>query len=177
MASFKDSKGRAWELPITHADVLRVKSVCGVNIYQFLEKEMAALRDLLGDPEKLVQVVFCLIEPAAVASGVEPEDFGKALDGPALEAMAEAFYQAVADFFPNRGAREALRKMIPKGKRAAEIMLERNLAALDSLSPERLADWDQARNQGASKEELRAILGSLPTTSSAPSSSLPGKSA
>lgn len=138
MASFKDADGRDWSIRLTHADTVRVKAATGVSLYHLLDDKMKGLNALLTDPEKFVGAVFTLCERQAEKAQVSPEAFGGALDGPALEAMAEAFLEGLADFFPSR--REALQKLLAKMRQVSDLMRVQALAELEAADPAALAE-------------------------------------
>lgn len=142
MASFKDAAGRDWQLAITYGDVKRCKADAGVDLGALLkakgkEDALAPLTEFLGDMEKMVTVVFCLVEAQAKKLSVTPENFAEALDGDAIERMADAFFEAFTDFCQSR-LREPLRKMAAKGKEVMELARERDLKMLDRPAEELL---------------------------------------
>lgn len=169
--AFTDTKNRRWNLAITHADAVRVKRVTGVAIYGLLDKEFEGLTNLLGDPEKLVDVVACLLTVDLRAADVTDEEFGRSLNGPVVEAMGEVFLAALADFFPSQGARETVAKVMEMNQRTKDLMLQRLRKNLETLTPEKIAVGIEQMAQVTRKKKLKdspgngpAKLASIPET-------------
>lgn len=140
MARFSDNKGRPWTLAITHGDAIRVKqgTPAQVDLYGLMGDKLKGLAELMGNPVGLVEVVWILIEPAATKLGVTPEEFGFSLDGAALEAMSEAFYDALADFFQK--ARPQLMKLKARGQEVADLMSKKAMEQLDKMDVQQAFD-------------------------------------
>lgn len=153
MASFKDCEGREWSVRITHGDALRIRGEVKVDLYKLLDGKMEKLAALLADPEKLVAVVWCLVEKQADRGGIDEVGFGMALDGDATEGMAEALMDALADFTPNRRAREALRKALAKGKEVADLKAQGAILKIEAIDAAKVATMDLA--------DLEKTLGGL----------------
>jgi hypothetical protein len=137
MHSFKDSTARAWNVEINVAQIKAVRSAVGVDCYKLLEDKLQPLGELLGDPCAFVDVLWVLCREQAQAAGISDDAFGRCLGGDAIEAAGDAFVEELIDFFP-RGRREALRKLIGKGKQVGNMAMARATAELDQLTPEKL---------------------------------------
>ena len=148
MAKFTDAEGRAWTLRIVHSHVARIKDAVGVSLYHLFDNQLRDLAALMGDPDKLVCVAWILVEAAAEKLCVTPESFGGSLDGNALEAMGEAFLEALADFFPNR--REALLRLAAKGKETQQKLAAKMVTTIDRLDADKVAA-DLLANGAATK--------------------------
>jgi hypothetical protein len=135
-SGFTDCRGRRWTVVITHGQQKRVKRELDIDLYALADKQLAGLKDLLGDPEKFVSAIFCLLQRDADELGVSPESFADGLDGPTMEAMGDAFLQGLADFFPNPQARKAMREMISKGKQAMDLLATKIDQALEKITPQ-----------------------------------------
>jgi hypothetical protein len=131
--TFTDSTGQKWDLSVRFAAVRRVKDMLGLNLLSLVEDKLKPLGELLSDPCRLVDVLYVLVKPQADAAGLSDVDFGERLDGESLEAAADAFLAELFNFFPDRRAREALRKL-----REALVLVakdqEEKLAKLDPAS-------------------------------------------
>lgn len=100
MKSFKDAAGREWQIPVvTVEDIRRTHKACGVLICNLKEGEPELFLRLQNDMPLLGQVVFCLLDGQPKKEGVTLEQFLGSLNGLALAAMAEAFWQEMFDFF------------------------------------------------------------------------------
>ncbi len=131
MASFTDTEKRAWTLRLTHGDVMRLKKALSTDLYKAMDNRMAGMVEIMSDPEKLVTTVFFLIEDVAREREVSPEDFANALDGSTLEAMAEAFWEMVADFFPK--SKKTLMAAQTKAKEMEAKAQEKAAKAMEAL--------------------------------------------
>lgn len=152
MRSFKDTTGRLWTLEIHVAAVRRIKGLVAVDLMALVEDGCKPLAALTSDPCKLVDVLWCLVQPQAQAAGVSDEDFGRALGGDALYDATEAFTEELFDFFPDWRGRNALHKMLAKGRAVREELLNQAQAEVDSLDPKEVAAelMRRARGSGAS---------------------------
>jgi len=131
---FKDADSRQWDLVINVAAVKRVRDLLGLDLYGLVDDEARPLGRLLGDPCKLVDVLYVLCREQAQARSITDEDFGRGFSGDSLEAAADAFCEELFDFFPNRQARETLRATKRKSRELASILLQRadqKLAEID----------------------------------------------
>ncbi|MBN9521080.1 hypothetical protein J0H58_21605 [bacterium] len=134
MAVFKDAEGREWRVAITAGDLRPVRESTGVHLGQLVGNGLKGLAELLGDPINLIDVVRLLVRRQHPA--VTDEAFGRALGGDALEDMANAFVEAVADFSP----RQFRRPLLALKTKAAEV--ETRAAA---LLMEKVAEIDPGR--------------------------------
>ncbi len=165
-SAFMDLQERVHRLTITHGDHLRVKAATGVSLYHLCDQKLAPMIELLGDPERLVQVVYTILEPVLDEKAITPEDFGAALGGDQLEAMGDAFMAALCDFFPNPQTRIALRELRRKQKQVQPLMQARMQKELDKATPEIIMKAIEAKI-----DSLQAT--GTETISSEPSLSLP----
>lgn len=133
MTTFRDNAGRAWDVVVHVLAVKRVRAALGVDLYRLVDDGLKGLGELLADPVLLVDVLYVLCREAAEAAGVSDEDFGRSLAGDALERAAQAFLEALTDFFPDRRARQALRTVTRKGREMRERMLDVLEAKLDEV--------------------------------------------
>jgi hypothetical protein len=112
MRSFVDTKHRRWSVEITVGHVRDVRKRLGLDLPSLIDDGCKGLGDLLADPCRFVDVLWCLIEPDGAFSGVTDEEFGRSLGGDMLDAASDAFVGALIDFFPSPQTRASLRKII-----------------------------------------------------------------
>jgi len=136
MHVFTDATGRNWTITINVAALKKVKALVGVNLLELLDNNLEGLSELLSDVVKLVDILYVLCKDQADALGVSDEDFGRALGGDSLEQAVDAFLEELVDFFPNRRAREALRKMLSKGKTITEKAMQQALEKIEQIDIE-----------------------------------------
>lgn len=133
---FKDSTGREWTISTTVAAARKVHDETGLSIYGLPQKKFQGLFDLVSDPFRLVEVAWVLCRGSHPE--LERDQFEAALDGPAVERMADAVMEAVPDFFSDAPGRENLRELIKRAKRAAQRMVERDRQRIQAFDPEKL---------------------------------------
>jgi len=132
MRSFTDAQKRPWNIEINVAAIKRVRDGAGVDLYALIDDGAKPLGELLGDPVKLVEVLYVLCAGRVEELGLQPEDFGAAFDGDALEAASEAFTEELVNFFPSRG-RAILQKLKKKGQELGTKLIAQADAKLDQL--------------------------------------------
>lgn len=130
--AFTDTAGRRWVVTITAHTMKRVKAATGVEIARFAENKFRKLGELLGDVALFVDVLFVCLEDQARDRNVTDEDFGRGLGGDALEAAADAFVRAFADFSPSQ-ARGPLLSLARKGKEYAATVSKKAVEALEKI--------------------------------------------
>jgi len=134
--AFKDSGGRPWVVEVNVTTARRVKALLGVNLLTLVGRDGAkALGDLLDDHFTLVDVLYVLCLDQAGAEGVTDEGFGRLMGGDVLEAAADAFLEALIDFFPNPRERAGLRAVIGKAREVRDLELTAREARLAGVSP------------------------------------------
>ena len=132
MAAFKDRHGREWHFEITPYSMKRVKELTGVHMGKLLDDELKPLNDLLSDAIQFVDVMYCLCKPQCDSDGVTDEQFGMSLVGDPLEAAAEAFMEALADFFPTRQGK-ILRKLAETSQQLRTVLANQVEERLDEI--------------------------------------------
>ena len=138
MRSFKDAKGRIWDLEVTVNAVKRVRSRYGVDLMALIDNQFAGLVQILKDQVALCDVIYVLIEDQAKARGLTDEDFGAGMAGDALADASDVFAEAYLDFFPDREIRDTVRELLLKSKDVSKILSRQALeeiraADVDSL--------------------------------------------
>lgn len=166
MHSFKDTDGRDWPFAINVLAVKRVRAVVGVDLYGLVDDGFRGLAEFLGDPVKLVDVLWVLCEAEALKRQVSPDDFAAAMGGDSLERAADAFVAELIDFFPNPRARAGLTAVVEKGRAVMELVAAQAEAKLATIDPQ------------AEAAKLAGALGLNGSSGGAPESSesIPGPS-
>jgi hypothetical protein len=172
MQTFTDNAGRTWTVLITVDGLKHVRQQLGIDLYKLIDHGCKPLGELIGDPVKLIDVLYVLCREAADKAGISDEAFGRAMFGDAIFAASRAFQEALIDFFPDPRVRKALRELMAKGKILQDKLLEhgeKTLSAIDMESEITKAIAKLEKEQAATSSDLS---GSLP----APSASTPGPS-
>ena len=165
MKTFTDKTGRTWEFEITIGAAKRVRDLLGVDLVTVLDGDL--LERLRLDHILLVDVLYVLCKPAADATGVTDEAFGRAMNGEAIDQALAGFFEELEDFFPSP-TRQLIRQMnqkmrelervateeIPKAMKKAGLEMEKSLrrtitGAASTSSRGRRAS-SRGRSRGAS---------------------------
>ena len=165
MQSFRDNKGRIWELTINVATMKRVRALCNVDLYKVIddggEPRSELLTKLYNDPILLVDVIYAVCKPAADRLAVSDIDFGEAMAGDAVDAAANALLDELVGFFPTLKS-QAFSKALQATRRfmsAKQQQLRTMLAdpELDKRLDSELARLDaSSSNTQASSESIPA---------------------
>jgi len=137
MATFRDGNNREWHLSVTLASVKRVHEMTGIYLTKLVDDKFAPLAALISDPMKLVDVVYVLVKQQADAAGVSDVQFGESLTGDSVEAMANAFVEALVDFFPSRQS-VPMKNLIQKINRVQDALATKAKHEIEAVSDEQL---------------------------------------
>jgi hypothetical protein len=140
MHTFTDNAGRVWTIAISVAAIKRVRGLLNVDLYKLVDDGFKSLGELLGDPVRLVDVLYVLCQDEANARNVSDEDFGRALGGDALHQAMDAFVEELIDFFPDPKVRQSLRTIIAEATKVRKRMLDRAEQVLASFDADREAN-------------------------------------
>lgn len=146
MQSFRDTKGRTWEVAINVAATKRVRALVDVDLMALADSKLRPLGELLADPVKLCDVLYALCKDQADREQITDVDFGEAMAGDSLSDASDAFVEALADFFPNLKIRVLFRQAIAKGKEVQDLQIQTIEAKLEALDPAQLAAAVSANN-------------------------------
>ena len=160
MNTFKDVNGKSWTVAVTVGSAMRVKEMCQIDLLKLDESLYAEL----GDPYKLVGVLYALCMKQAESSSITPEQFGEGLCGDAIEHATDALLGAVADFFPSR-RRTLLQKMTTAIKGVESLQLQKAETALENVNVEQIVSdlMAKANVSGESSSKLPEPSGSPPS--------------
>lgn len=139
MATWKDNEGRPWRFDVNMWTCREVKRETGWDLPNILNDGMTKLSELVADKDELFSVFLVLVDKQLAERGMSPEDFGEAVAGDALLNAAEAFQEALADFFPNR-QRQQLRTLMEKSRAVATALADRADAKISSLETSTLIE-------------------------------------
>ncbi|MGE3809127.1 MAG: hypothetical protein AB7K24_31065, partial [Gemmataceae bacterium] len=142
MHQFTDAKDRTWEIEIDVAVIKRVRDLTNVYLPSLADHGGEPLRDLLNDYPRFIDLLFAMCKDQAeknLGSVDTDMEFGRGFSGDALEDASNAFVAALLDFFPDRRAREALKKVVAKSKQLSLKIVECVEQRLDSLDLDSLA--------------------------------------
>lgn len=125
MHTFSDNAGRTWTIVIHVAAIKRVRGLLNVDLYKLVDDGFKSLGELLGDPVRLVDVLYVLCQDEAHARHVSDEEFGRAMYGDAIHQATEAFLEELIDFFPDPKGRNSLRKIVDESRKVRRRLMDR----------------------------------------------------
>jgi hypothetical protein len=158
MKTFTDNLERPWHVVVNVDTIKRVRSLLDVDLMDVLKGGL--IERLTNDPVLLADVLYAVCKPAADASRVTDEEFGKALGGDAITLATNALMEALTDFFPS-GKRELIRRTLAKYQEAETLMMASVGANIDKLDVKDLV----AKANATIQESLGASSGSAPASS------------
>ena len=159
MQTFKDTRGRAWNVEINCDTIERVKAAVDANLLDLADPESDLLREVNLFPPLLGRLLFPIIADQAAAMKVDEQEFKRGLNGEVLSQATDALLGEIVLFFPkhrrdllsavldqNREVQEAGAKLAmerirdPKLKQQALEAMDREVSrqiqsALDNLGP------------------------------------------
>lgn len=163
MAKFTDRFAREWLVEIDVESIHQVKlENGGLNIYKLIDDHCQPLGDLVADPPALVGVLNTLCDAQLKERNLSDADFRRAFSGDSLEQAADAFVEALADFFPNQRVRAALKKLSAKGTELRNCIVDRIEAEIDSLDAAAAVDALLAKQRSALSGPVPASSVSTP---------------
>lgn len=142
--TFQDAKGRTWSLKLSIDAVDRIAELTGLDLLATSKECGAAYRKIMGDARILLNVAWHVIAPQAQNLNVPIEDFRASIDGNAIEAIGEAFTEALADFSPT-SLRTMIRAGWKKGKEAETSQLKGGLAAIEKTDLQEMEQRAEAQ--------------------------------
>lgn len=135
MKSFQDTAARTWHVQVNVAAIKRVRDLLGIDLARVVDDKFKVLSAILEDPCQLVDVLFVLCQDQAQAAGVSDVDFGRSMSGDSLMTAADAFIEALTDFFPNARARAMLTTLMQKGRKVRDLLMDRAQLQIDAINP------------------------------------------
>ena len=88
----------------------------GIDLFNAFAGDYALYSAVVSDVEKLVGVAYILCRDQITQAGLTEEDFGKGVAGDSLRGLADAFSEALVDFFPNARGRDVVRATLVKAQ-------------------------------------------------------------
>lgn len=101
MATFNDKNGLTWDIVIDSVTIDDVRSETRVSLYEMCDDpELKEFRELCSSKNRALftNVVYVLVKEQCQARNISDRDFARAINGDAMESMAEAFYRALVDY-------------------------------------------------------------------------------
>lgn len=163
--AFVDMQMRRWVLELTVGlaqDIRRLESIDLLNAHNG-----QAITKLAADDERLVRVLWMIIEPRATQLDVTPEDFARSLGGETLGAGMQALEEAIILFTPP-ARRLAIRKLVDKARevqqRAFDLMTTKLNSATTTKAIESHLRRSGERFDRQLEQSLQSTANILPTS-------------
>jgi len=138
MAKFNDEHGREWIVRVSLRTVQRVRADADVDLLGAMDGE--TFLHLANDPEKMMHVLWVVVEDQARERDVTPEAFAELLLGDVLRNATTAFVEAVSDFFACPAQREALREAQAKANEVTTKAAELATKKIQSIDANQMAE-------------------------------------
>lgn len=106
MRSFKDAKGRSWNINFTTGTAKRVKTLTGVDVFS---ETQGIFGDELANYVVLCDVLYACVLPQAEEAKISDVEFGESQNGDTLAAAYDVLIEEIIDFYPQK-KREVLRR-------------------------------------------------------------------
>ncbi len=158
MKTFTDTTGRTWTITIHVAAIKKLRGTLDVDLFRLADDGFRGLAEIVGDPVRLVDVLYVLCQEQAQVSGVSDEQFGAAMGGDVLLHAADAFVEELIGFFPDARVRATLSKVIDKGKQVRDLVLTRAQTQIDSVSIEAVVKELMSKPSSTSSPGLSALI-------------------
>jgi hypothetical protein len=127
VATFSDSKGRAWNISLDHRAIKACREI-DIDIVS-----VEGIQKLAGDYLILCETAWKLCSAQAAALNITEEEFYSGIAGDTLEAVANAIIQAITDFFP-QSRRRLLMKLMDKSRALEKELLEKAEQEIEKIA-------------------------------------------
>jgi hypothetical protein len=128
MATFKDNKGRDWEIAIDAPKIMALRADCDPKFLLNDDDQENTFSRLQADPVLLCRAIFVLCKKQRETREITEEEFYLDVIGDAIDAATDAMLQAIINFTPRR-TRELLELSAAKAnlirQRATDMALDR----------------------------------------------------
>ena len=133
MHSFKDCKGREWEISLTLGSAMAVRDAIGVDLLSPEQGDPPLLTRLGTDELLLGQVIAALLAKQIEASQYDAPDVLDAFDGETLGKAHTAFYEELRGLFQSRGRKDRA-TAVEKQMAMLDAAIEAVSARLDAVN-------------------------------------------
>lgn len=169
MANFKDKNGREWVLAIDGPTIKMVREeLQGLDLADLTGKSYDRLAT---DIVLFVDCLWLLCREQAQAAGIDDVQFGKSLDGDAVDRATVAMQESMANFFPP-SSRALFLATTTKTLRVRQLGMERAVTRINdpSLETASLESLDGIMDRAIASATIRS---GVVTNTPAPSTSAP----
>ncbi len=168
MKTFTDTVGRTWTITIHVAAIKKLRGTLDVDLFRLADDGFRGLAEIVGDPVKLVDVLYVLCAEQAQSLNITDEQFGAAMGGDVLLTAADAFVEELIGFFPDARVRATLSKVIDKGRQVRDLVMTRAEAEIDRVTPNQVAEDVIGNFRGLSPSSTNSPASSASTPTPGP---------
>lgn len=158
--AFVDLRQRQWVLELTVGLAQEIRRDESIDLLNAHNGE--ALTKLASDDERLVRVLWMVIDSRATELGVTPEEFARSLGGETLGDAMTALEEAIVLFTPP-AKRLAIRKLVDKAREVQRRTIELMVGKIDSPATTRTIESHLRKSGEAFDRQLEKSLGAPST--------------
>jgi len=137
MATFTDTAGQRWDVAITIATAMKLKSRLDIDLLALDQGEPPLMTRLALDDLLLAQVLAVILEDQFVEQCNSEAELLKRFDGETLAAASDAFWESLTDFFQGRG-QAAKARAIERQQTMLRMALERAGERVEQIDLEKI---------------------------------------
>lgn len=119
MKYIKDNRGNQWEIDVSVAAALRIRSISGIKIDKYPDVFID-----LEDLEKRVNCLYAVLKPQLDAKNINDENFAQLLTPDILDEATEILVDEILNFFP-KATRDLMKLTMEKTKENTKKELEK----------------------------------------------------
>jgi hypothetical protein len=133
MKTFKDLKGRTWDININYSTIKRIKDLLGINITDLIniDKEtnldISLLTRYASDIVLLIDTLYCICKDQADKLNITDVEFGESFSGEEADNALNALVEEVINFFPT--AKKTLLNKVFSAVRKKEMEIHQKAIA------------------------------------------------
>lgn len=168
MKTFKDGKGRTWQLVLNAWQMKLVRDALKIDLHRLYEDNQKLMNEVASDPLRLVEIFWVLCSKQAKDDEVTEEEFWQGMDGDAIRQATDAFVEESTDFFHQPKTRALLRRMRTKEKELRDETAQQGMKQLESLDVQKEIERlmaQQPRLLNGSSGDAQASAESTPAPS------------
>lgn len=140
---FTDVDGRRYLVRVSIGTRRKLIAACGIDIAKLIDERFGLLEKITGDLEIMVNVLWVTVEDQARGYGLDEQRFAESLLGDCVFDAGRVLCLAIADFFPDRDVRAAVREVMKTAwqvnRRATELAAAKVRKLLADVDVETLA--------------------------------------
>lgn len=110
---FKDKKGNKWSIVLDVGMIEDIHATTGIDLDMLIKKPQDFAEFVFLTPRKFVEMLHVCLEEQIKAVPLNPREFAKVFDRPAMDRASNAFLGAVMLFYPRSSVGKVLGENLP----------------------------------------------------------------